>query len=196
MPDYLNSKLNSPYLPDLQPLPNFALQDLQTPPTAPSMPNNTPQQSTGTAGTLALLSQLGALKGGGQGSGSKNKSKDRTSHGKGIGAKGLPDKMSNSPGQNKRLAKSVIQKRFPDWNQQDWKSLVHLWSGESGWNAKSTNQSSGATGIPQELNHPVGKEYFHSPLAQIIWGLKYIHGRYGDPSKAWNEWQARSPHWY
>lgn len=200
MPDYLNSKLNSPYLPDLQPLPNFALQDLQSPPNTPSMPSQ-PTQSSGTAGTLALLAQMGALGNNKSSSSTKNKKSNGGGGGggsKNIGAQNLPDKMSNSVNQNRQIAKAIMQRKYPQWNQQDYRNLVKLWNGESGWNAKSDNPTSSAYGIPQALTsvHNVGRDYMHSPTAQILWGEKYIAGKYGDPTKAWHEWLARSPHWY
>src|SRR5215831_18848729 len=65
----------------------------------------------------------------------------------------------------------------------EWGSLVTLWNGESGWNNKARNPSSGAYGIPQALpaskmgtlaNPPVS-----SAGAQIAWGLRYIKQVYG-----------------
>jgi len=57
------------------------------------------------------------------------------------------------------------------------------------------NKSSGAAGIPQALGH--GHVFnLGDPRAQIAWGLDYIAGRYGTPSRAYSAWQARSPHWY
>ena len=82
----------------------------------------------------------------------------------------------------------------------NWTSLVALWNGESGWNNKIGNPSSGAYGIPQALpaskmgtlaNPPVS-----SASAQIAWGLKYIKQTYGNPDNAYHQWLARSPHWY
>ncbi|WP_183068936.1 hypothetical protein [Streptomyces sp. gCLA4] len=39
-------------------------------------------------------------------------------------------------------------------------------------------------------------EWKNSPQAQIKWGLDYIKGRYGSPSKALAFWNGRNPHWY
>jgi hypothetical protein len=43
-----------------------------------------------------------------------------------------------------------------------------------------------------------GADWMTNPATQIKWGLNYIKGRsdYGSPSKAWDLWQSRSPHWY
>jgi hypothetical protein len=77
----------------------------------------------------------------------------------------------------------------------EWDDLVKLWNQESGWNAKAVNPSSGATGIPQLLPSahavPAG---WSSPSVQIAWGLSYIAGRYGTPSKAWAHEVANG--WY
>ena len=204
MADYLNPYSNR-YLKDLQPLPDLAGQAaaelLSGPAPSPLSAQATSSTQTNNAGTLALLAQMGALgsksqggsSGGGKGPGG---SKDRTSHGKGIGAKGLPNKMSNSVAQNRRLAKSVINKRYSQWNQKDYRDLVSLWNRESGWRANADNPTSSAYGIPQAMLsvHNVGKDFMHSPLAQILWGLRYIKGRYGSPSGAWAHSQQTG--WY
>ena len=39
-----------------------------------------------------------------------------------------------------------------------------------------------------------GKDWKTNGYTQIRWGLKYIQGRYGSPSKAWKHFQKR--HWY
>lgn len=113
---------------------------------------------------------------------------------KNIGLKNLPDSMNNSVNENRQIAQAIMKRRYPQWNRADYKDLVSLWNRESGWNAKATNQSSGAAGIPQELNHNVSKDFFNSPVAQILWGLRYIRGRYGDPEGAWRHSQATG--WY
>jgi hypothetical protein len=86
------------------------------------------------------------------------------------------------------------------WGAGQWPALQTLWQGESGWNEKAYNSSSGATGIPQSLpgskmaTH--GADWKTNPRTQIAWGLDYIAGRYGTPSAALAAWQGRSPHWY
>lgn len=89
------------------------------------------------------------------------------------------------------------------WGEGEWPALKQLWTGESNWSPTAYNKSSSAQGIPQFLpmpgrptppgfpdNGPVNAR------AQIGWGLDYIAGRYGSPSKALGFWNAQSPHWY
>jgi hypothetical protein len=80
----------------------------------------------------------------------------------------------------------------------NWTSLGMLWTRESGWDNHAKNPSSGAYGIPQSLpaskmgalaNPPVS-----SATAQIVWGLRYIKQRYGDPDAAWAHETANG--WY
>ena len=78
--------------------------------------------------------------------------------------------------------------------------LVTLWTGESDWNFRATNPSSGAYGIPQSLPASkmatVGADYRDNPVTQIKWGLQYIKDAYGTPCNALSQWQSRMPHWY
>lgn len=78
--------------------------------------------------------------------------------------------------------------------------LISLWNGESGWNYRATNPSSGAYGIPQSLPGnkmaAAGSDWRTNPATQIRWGLGYIRDVYGSPSAAYAEWLNRSPHWY
>ena len=78
--------------------------------------------------------------------------------------------------------------------------LISLWNGESGWNQFADNPSSDAYGIPQSLPGSkmasAGADWRTNPETQIRWGLQYIKDRYGNPAKAWQQWNARSPHWY
>lgn len=75
------------------------------------------------------------------------------------------------------------------WSEDDFTSLVYLWNKESGWNVNCYNSSSGAYGIPQALPGSKmateGTDYEYNGETQIRWGLKYIQGRYGSPSGAW-----------
>ncbi|MDQ6715894.1 MAG: transglycosylase SLT domain-containing protein, partial [Actinomycetota bacterium] len=86
------------------------------------------------------------------------------------------------------------------WSDSQWSCLEKLWAGESGWNYKATNSSSGAYGIPQSL--PASKmatvagDYRTNPVTQITWGMNYIKASYGSPCNAWSFWNNRSPHWY
>ncbi len=86
------------------------------------------------------------------------------------------------------------------WGDSQWSCLEKLWVGESNWNYKATNPSSGAYGIPQSL--PASKmatiaaDYRTNPVTQITWGMTYIKAVYGTPCSAWGSWNSRSPHWY
>lgn len=83
----------------------------------------------------------------------------------------------------------------------EWAALDALAMGESGWNNKARNKSSGAYGIAQALpesKYPAaGRASGGSdPAAQVGWMLSYIKSRYGDPINAYQTWQSRAPHWY
>lgn len=101
-----------------------------------------------------------------------------------------------------------------------WRALDELWTRESGWNNLIRNPTSGAFGIAQALGHglahtaarvrvqyPDGTSavvtvneypslYANQGKAQtqILWGLRYIKERYGDPVTAWAHEQRYS--WY
>lgn len=87
---------------------------------------------------------------------------------------------------------------FPDygWSDKELEPLINLWNRESHWNPSAHNKGSGAHGIPQAL--PAGKmasegsDYYTNGNTQIRWGLKYIAGRYGSPSAAWNFFLAHN----
>lgn len=87
-----------------------------------------------------------------------------------------------------------------NWGPNEFGPLKSLWNGESGWNYKALNASSGAYGIPQALPASkmaaAGSDWRTNAQTQILWGLSYIKDRYGTPAEAWGKWQARSPHWY
>lgn len=84
------------------------------------------------------------------------------------------------------------------WSENDFQCLIKLWNRESGWNPNAHNKSSGAHGIPQSLPASKmaseGADYYTNGKTQIRWGLKYIKGRYGSPSKAWTHSQSKG--WY
>lgn len=96
------------------------------------------------------------------------------------------------------IARNLL--RAFNWAPNQMAPLVKLWNGESGWNYKATNPSSGAYGIPQALPASkmasAGADWRTNPATQIRWGLNYISQRYGTPLIAWNTWQKRQPHWY
>ena len=86
------------------------------------------------------------------------------------------------------------------WGEGEFSCLDNLWVGESNWDYKATNPSSGAYGIPQSLPASkmasAGPDWRDNPATQIKWGLEYIKSSYGSPCNAWSSWQSRSPHWY
>ncbi|MET7756794.1 peptidoglycan DD-metalloendopeptidase family protein [Streptomyces sp. NPDC005389] len=97
-------------------------------------------------------------------------------------------------------AKTML--RFYGWGPNQFGPLKKLWDGESNWNYRATNPTSGAYGIPQALPASkmasAGADWRTSPETQIRWGLQYIKDRpdYGTPAAAYAKWLARSPHWY
>lgn len=83
----------------------------------------------------------------------------------------------------------------------EWPSLVNLINGESSWNPQAQNPGSTAYGLGQFLDQTwatVGGSKTDDPYQQAVLMLKYIKSRgdYGTPSKAWEMWQSRNPHWY
>lgn len=98
---------------------------------------------------------------------------------------------------SKWYAKEYMGVRY-GWGTSQHRSLVKLWTKESGWSHKSHNGSSGAHGIPQSLPGSkmasAGKDWRTNPETQIRWGLNYIKGRYGSPNAAWAHF--RSHNWY
>ena len=84
------------------------------------------------------------------------------------------------------------------WTSWQFRYLNLLWMRESGWNRFAYNHSSGAYGIPQAVPGDkmasAGPDWRTSARTQIIWGMGYIRGRYGDP---WNAWQHELQYgWY
>ena len=79
-------------------------------------------------------------------------------------------------------------------NDTQWQCLDALWTRESNWQIYETNPSSGAYGIPQALPGykmaSAGSDWRTNPRTQILWGLRYIAGRYGTPCGAWAHSQA------
>jgi minor tail protein/transglycosylase-like protein with SLT domain len=100
-------------------------------------------------------------------------------------------------GANQRLGKLMMSQR---WSAAQWPALRALWMGESGWNERALNKSSGAYGIPQSLPASkmgsAGSDWRTNPGTQIKWGLNYIASRYGSPGAAYAAWLRRKPHWY
>jgi hypothetical protein len=107
----------------------------------------------------------------------------------------LPGGKSSGNGgsvaQNISLGQQMASQR--GWTGAQWSALKQLWMRESGWRTNADNPSSSAYGIPQALTelHGLGDKYKSDPKAQILWGLNYIAGRYGNPSNAWKFWQQK-----
>ncbi|WP_288766952.1 ubiquitin-like domain-containing protein [uncultured Varibaculum sp.] len=94
-------------------------------------------------------------------------------------------------GEAQEIAHEMVIAR--GWSESDFACLVNLWNRESGWNSRAENRSSGAYGIPQSLPAnkmaSAGADWRTNPATQIRWGLDYIAGRYGNPTKAWEHWK-------
>ena len=84
------------------------------------------------------------------------------------------------------------------WSENDYYNLVALWNKESHWNMYAQNRYSGAYGIPQALPGSkmasAGSDYLTNYQTQVNWGLRYIKGRYGNPTVALYHSQATG--WY
>ena len=97
------------------------------------------------------------------------------------------------------MAQSYAKDRCKDygWSDDDYNNLVSLWNKESGWNV-SAGKPDKAYGIPQACpgkkmaSH--GADWKTNYKTQINWGLDYIKGRYGNPTKAWENFQEHK--WY
>lgn len=119
-----------------------------------------------------------------------------------AGIQGVTGMGANPAGSPKQIGQSMAASM--GWTGVQWESLVKLWDGESGWNPRAKNPSSGAYGIPQawpstklpKAGQPESAGGSSDARAQIEWGLNYIKGRYGTPQMAWAFWQRQSPHWY
>jgi len=99
-----------------------------------------------------------------------------------------------------RSAAKALMGDYGFSGDNQWRCLNLLWEGESAWNFKAENSSSGAYGIPQSLPASKmaseGADYRTNPVTQIKWGLNYIKQSYGTPCGAWDFWNNRFPHWY
>jgi hypothetical protein len=100
-----------------------------------------------------------------------------------IAAKGHK-KAAETP---RQIARSLLH-RF-GWSTRQFPYLNRLWSHESSWNVHADNVYSGAYGIPQAAPgvkmSSAGPNWRTSARTQILWGLRYIKGRYGSPAAAW-----------
>ncbi len=95
--------------------------------------------------------------------------------------------LAKTPDGARTVAAQLVATTYK-WNAKQMSCLDTLWTGESHWNFKAHNYSSGATGIAQAL--PANKmdviatDWRTNPVTQLKWGLRYIKIRYGTPCKA------------
>lgn len=92
-----------------------------------------------------------------------------------------PKLTGGSPAANVALGRHLAAKLY-GWTGYEWEALYALWNHESGWSQYADNPDSDACGIPQRMDNCANAG--HNPLKQILWGLRYIDGRYGAPSSA------------
>jgi hypothetical protein len=112
---------------------------------------------------------------------------------KAAAAAAAPQAASSSSGDNSpagaRATASAMASSQYGWGSGEFSCLSQLWEKESGWNYKSYNSSSGATGIPQALPGSkmasAGSDWASNAATQISWGLGYIKSAYGTPCSAW-----------
>lgn len=87
----------------------------------------------------------------------------------------------------RQVARSLLR-RF-GWQPWQFYYLDRLWVHESGWNRYAANPNSGAYGIPQAVPGnamaSAGPDWRWNARTQILWGMRYIRGRYGSPYGAW-----------
>ncbi|MEI6295160.1 MAG: lytic transglycosylase domain-containing protein [Actinomycetes bacterium] len=95
--------------------------------------------------------------------------------------------LAKTPDGARTVAAQLVATTYK-WSAKQMSCLDTLWTGESHWNFKAHNYSSGATGIAQAL--PANKmdviatDWRTNPVTQLKWGLRYIKIRYGTPCKA------------
>lgn len=108
----------------------------------------------------------------------------------------------------KQAIKEYARKKCKErWGEGHWEYLDRLIGiGESGWNPKIVNPTSGACGIGQAL--PCSKmiakcggtwgKAKENWKCQVDWTLDYIARRkeLGNPAIAYQKWLSRNPHWY
>ena len=81
------------------------------------------------------------------------------------------------------------------WTGAEWDALEWIWEHESNWRWNADNPTSDAYGIPQALpGSKMGTGWQDDGAVQIDWGLSYIAGRYGSPTKAKTFWLKNN--WY
>jgi len=95
--------------------------------------------------------------------------------------------LAKTPDGARTVAAQLVATTYK-WRAKQMSCHDTLWTGESHWNFKAHNYSSGATGIAQAL--PANKmdviatDWRTNPVTQLKWGLRYIKIRYGTPCKA------------
>ncbi len=97
----------------------------------------------------------------------------------------------------KEIARQILKNKF-GYGSNQFDCFNNIIMRESKWDINATNPSSGAYGIPQALPGSKmaseGSDWRTNPATQIIWGIKYMKGRYGSPCGAWG---FKSSHgWY
>ncbi|GAB1640234.1 hypothetical protein [Krasilnikovia sp. MM14-A1259] len=101
-----------------------------------------------------------------------------------------------TPREAKAVAREMVSAR--GWSTKQYKCLVKLWTRESHWRVTAKNSSTRAYGIPQALPgrkmRSAGTSWQTDAATQILWGLRYIDGRYGSPCRAWHH--SQSTGWY
>jgi cell wall-associated NlpC family hydrolase len=130
--------------------------------------------------------------GGGGGSGGPQNVSDQNSDA-GESVAPAPD----NPSGNAALGKTMAAAAPYGWTGGEWDALFDLWTKESNWRHNADNPGSDAYGIPQAMSNLYPETnndaWRNSPEKQIAWGLNYIRGAYGSPSKALAHWKARVP---
>ena len=95
--------------------------------------------------------------------------------------------LAKTPDGARQVAKELVAATY-HWSTKQMACLDTLWTGESHWNFKAHNYSSGATGIAQALPgnkmDVISTDWRTNPVTQIKWGIRYIKIRYGTPCKA------------
>ena len=108
----------------------------------------------------------------------------------------MPGGAPGSPAGNKAIGQQMAATY--GWTGGEWSALHELWTRESSWSHTADNPSSSAYGIPQALPgskmSSAGADWKTNPRTQIKWGLDYIKGRYGSPSKALKHHDQKN--WY
>lgn len=102
------------------------------------------------------------------------------------------------PAGAKLIAHRVMFSKYSWATENQYDCLVSLWQKESNWRHTAENKQSGAYGIPQSLPGnkmaTIAGDWRTNPETQILWGLKYIDGRYGTACNAWEH--SKQKNWY